>query len=151
MDEIIEQNIQKAVEAQEEKSRQAQAASERARQNMIQDTNQWRQKEAESRQIFRDEEAAAEAARVKRMQDAFKNAEEEAARQKMLNARAKAQYKNDLMDQMAAQDEAKRRSLVEMSPHEAAVNQQVLSRFKRGDAMSARSSPFQRAGNNIIF
>ena len=151
MDEIIEQNIQRAVELQEEKSRRAQEASELARQNMIKDTHEWRQKEAESRRIFRDEEAAAEAARVKRMQDAFKTAEEEAVRQKVEDARAKAQYKQDLMDQMAAQEEAKRRQLVEMTPHEAAVNKQVLSRFKRGDAMSARSSPFQRAGNNIIF
>ena len=34
------------------------------------------------------------------------------------------------MNQMREQEEAKRRSYVEMSPHEAAVNQTVLSKFE---------------------
>ena len=150
---ITQANIERAIRLQEEKSRLAQEASEAARNKMIHDTNLWRQQEKQNRDAQKKAEWDAEQERVRRMQDEFKRQEELAREKERQSSLAKAQYKRDLMKQMQEQQEAKRRSYVEMSPHEAAVNQDILQKFRRDDAAyTSRSSAIRSAGkSSIIF
>lgn len=87
------------------------------------------------------------------MQEEYQRQEQLAREKERQNSIAKAQYKRDLMNQMQEQQEAKRRSYVEMSPHEAAVNQSVLQKFRRDDAAyTSRGSTMRSAGkSSIIF
>lgn len=152
-DRITDQNIERAIRLQDEKARLAQEASEAARKKMIQDTNVWRQHEEASRQAQKKAEWEAEQQRLRKMQNEFQRKEELEKERQRQNQLAKAQYKQDLMNQMREQQEAKRRSYVEMSPHEAAVNQAVLSKFRRDDgAYTNRGSTMRNAGrSSIIF
>ncbi len=152
-DRITQANIERAIRLQEEKSRLAQEASDAARNKMIQDTNLWRQQEKMNREAKKKAEWDAEQDRVRRMQEEYQRQEELAREKERQNSIAKAQYKRDLMNQMQEQQEAKRRSYVEMSPHEAAVNQSVLQKFRRDDAAyTSRGSTMRSAGkSSIIF
>ena len=150
---ITQANIEVAIRKQDEKARLAQEASEAARKKMINDTNIWRQHEQMNREAQKKAEWEAEQERLRRMHMEFNRQEELAKEKERQNALAKAQYKRDLMNQMHEQQEAKRRSYVEMSPHEAAVNQSVLQKFRRDDAAyTSRSSTMRSAGkSSIIF
>ena len=150
---ITQANIEVAIRKQDEKARLAQEASEAARKKMINDTNIWRQQEQMNREAQKKAEWEAEQERVRRMQTEFNRQEELAKEKERQNALAKAQYKHDLMNQMAEQQEAKRRSYVEMSPHESAVNQTVLQKFRRDDAAyTSRGNTMRSAGkSSIIF
>lgn len=153
LDRITDMNIQKAIDKKEEKARLAAEASAQARARMIQETNEWRAKEAKSRADFLAQEKFEEDERIRKMQEAFKLAEEEAIKKKVRESQAKAQYKTELMRQMQQQREAKRRNMVEMSPHEAAVNADVLKKFRPnpGGQYTQRGTSLARAGGNIIF
>ena len=150
---ITQANIEVAIRKQDEKARLAQEASEAARKKMINDTNIWRQHEQMNREAQKKAEWEAEQERLRRMHTEFNRQEELAKEKERQNALAKAQYKHDLMNQMAEQQEAKRRSYVEMSPHESAVNQTVLQKFRRDDAAyTSRGNTMRSAGkSSIIF
>eukprot|EP00944_MAST-04C_sp_MAST-4C-sp1_P013451 g13451.t1 len=153
IDRITDENIERAIRLQDEKARLAQEASEAARKKMIHDTNVWRQHEEASRQAQKKAEWDAEQERLRKMQSEFQRQEELERERQRQNQLAKVQYKQDLMNQMREQQEAKRRSYIEMSPHEAAVNQAVLNKFRRDDeAYTKRGNTMRNAGrSSIIF
>ena len=110
------ENIERAIRLQDEKARLAQEASEAARKKMIHDTNVWREEEEASRQAQKKAEWDAEQERLRKMQNEFQRQEELEGKDKGKISLAKMQYKQDLMNQMREQEEAKRRSYIEMSP-----------------------------------